>query len=374
MSQNEYVVPYPRTWVEIDLQALRHNLALVRASLGSSSAKVGLVTKADAYGHGLVPVSRFAVAQGVDWLCVATVQEGIALRDAGLRQPIAVISPILAEEADQAVYYGLRVLVESAEMAQALARAAQDQQTSAIVHLEVDTGLARYGCAPVDTPEIACRIAGLDGLTLEGISTHFANSGHDPVETYRQFELYERVVAICESRGLRFAVKHVANSAAAVRYPETRLDLVRVGVSAYGIDAYGLFPEESRPVLTWKARVMSLRSVPAGARVSYAGTWRAERPSRIATLGVGYGDGYPRGLSNVGVVSLAGREAPVVGLVNMDQTLIDVTDLPNVGVGEEAVIAGGEVPCARLAALLQTTSHEITTRIMSRVPRRFIYD
>jgi alanine racemase len=356
--------------VEIDLGALRDNLGLIRRSLGAG-VRVCLVVKADAYGHGLVPVSRFALANGADWIGVATVQEGVALRDAGIDAPIAVISPTLPVEADQAVFYRLRVLVESLEAARALAQAACEQGTEATVHLEIDTGLARFGCGVDEAADLACAIAGLEGVRLEGASTHFANSGHDSQLTHAQHAEFQRAVATIRGRGLALEVLHAANSAAAVRYPETRLDMVRVGVSAYGIDAYGLFPGESRPVLTWKARVTAMREVAAGGRVSYGGTWIASRPTRVATLGVGYGDGYPRALSNRGVVWLGRRECPVIGLVNMDQTMVDVTDAPDVSLGDVAVVAGGPIPCARLAALMETTSHEITTRIMSRVPRRF---
>lgn len=372
MSHNDDVNPYPRTWVEIDLGALSHNLRLVRERIGSEP-RIGLVTKADAYGHGIVPVSRFAVQHGADWVCVATVQEGTALRDAGLQAPVAVVSPILAVEAEQAVFYDLRVHVENVETARALSEAAESQGGVARIHLEVDSGLARFGCRPEDVADMACAISALELVELEGIATHFSNSGHDPESTRAQFVRFQEAVRAAEARGLRFDVKHAANSAAAVRYPETRLDLVRVGVAAYGIDAYDLFPGESKPVLTWLARVTAIRRLPTGSPVSYGGTWRTSRPTTVATLGVGYGDGYPRGLSNRGVVEIRGVEAPVVGLVNMDQTMIDVTDVEGVEIGDRAVLAGGAIPCARLAGLIETTSHEITTRIMSRVPRRFLY-
>lgn len=364
--------PFPRTWVEIDLPALRDNLALVRESVGADT-KIALVAKADAYGHGLVPVSRYALQNGADWVAVATVQEGIALRDAGIEKPIAVISPILPVEAEQAVFYGLRVLVERLETARALSDAAAMQGAEAIVHLEVDSGLARFGCMPGEAADLACALQSLPAVSLEGISTHFSNSGNDPDATGKQLSCFEGALRACLARGLDLKVVHIANSAGAVLYPQARADLVRVGVAAYGIDAYELFPNRSKPVLTWKARVMAMRELPPGSPISYAGTYTTSRSSRIATLGVGYGDGYPRSLSNRGIVSIAGSEAPVVGLVCMDQVLIDVTDLPSVQIGDEAVIAGGDVPVARLAKLIDTTSHEITTRIMSRVPRRYAF-
>lgn len=359
--------------MDIDLPALAHNLGLIRASLGESRAKIALVAKADAYGHGLVPTSRFALQHGADWIAVATVQEGIALRDAGIESPIAVISPILDVEAEQAVFYRLRILIERAEAAEALSRAAQEQGSRAIVHLEIETGLARFGCMPTDAVDLACRVAGLPGVELEGISTHFANSGRDPEFTTIQLERFRAVIDDCRKAGIRFDVVHAANSAGAVRFPESRFDLVRIGLGAYGIEPYGLFEGVGRPVMTWKARVMALRTLDAGESISYGRTFYTQRRTVVATLGVGYGDGYPRSLSNRGVVVLNGLECPVVGLVCMDQVLVDATDLPSVRLGDEAILLGGPVPADRLAALIDTTPHEITTRIMSRVPRRYLF-
>lgn len=371
MRHNSLVNPYPRTWVEIDLPALKHNLGLVREALGNPETRVALVAKADAYGHGLVPVSRFALQNGADWVAVATVQEGIALRDAGVEAPIVVISPILPIEADQAVFYRLRIVVERSVTAQALSVAATEQDVEAYVHLEVDTGLARFGCMPQDATAIACEIGRLPRTRLEGICTHFANSGRDPERTNQQLELFHQAIRACRAQGIEFEMVHAGNSAGAALYPETRHDMVRVGISAYGMDPYDMFGGRAIPVLTWKARVMAMRELPPGSPVSYSGTYLTKRKERIATLGVGYGDGYPRALSNRGVVQIKGREAPVVGMVCMDQVLIDVTDIPSVDLGDEAVLVGENVPAERLAKIIDTTAHALTTQIMSRVPRRY---
>lgn len=368
------MTPYPRTWVEIDLPALRHNLGLVRRALSDSEILIALVAKADAYGHGLVPTTRFALQNGADWAAVATVQEGIALRDAGIEKPIVVISPILPIEADQAVFYRLRVLVERLGTARALSEAAARQKSTALIHVEVDTGLARFGSMPDETVALACEIRALPHVELEGLSTHFANSGRDPAVTEQQLERFHSTLAACQAAGISYKVVHAANSAGAVRYPGSRHHLVRIGIAAYGVDPYDLFEEPAIGVLTWKARVMALRHLPSGSPVSYAGTYVTTRATDVATLGAGYGDGYPRSLSNCGVVAIAGQEAPVIGLVCMDQVLIDVTDVPAVEVGDEAMLIGGTVSAERLARLIDTTAHELTTRIMSRVPRRYIYE
>jgi alanine racemase len=285
------------------------------------------------------------------------------LRDAGIEKPIVVISPILAVEAEQAVFYRLRTLVERLEIAGALSHAAVDQDSTAIIHLEVETGLARFGAMPSEALDLACNIASLPGVKLEGLSTHFANSGRDPETTNLQLERFHRVLADCETAGLHFDVVHAATSAGAVRYPASRHDLVRIGLGAYGIEPYGLFEGVGKPVMTWKARVMALRDLPQGSPVSYSGTFTTSRRTVVATLGVGYGDGYPRALSNKGVVILNGVECPVIGLVCMDQVLVDATDLGSVTLGDEAILLGGQVPADRLSALIDTTPHEITTRI-----------
>jgi len=349
-------------------------LGLVRASLRNERTKIALVAKADAYGHGLVPVSRFALANGADWVAVATVQEGIALRDAGIDAPILVISPILPIEADQAIFYRLSVAVERLETANALSRAAREQKTTARVHLEVDTGLARFGCSPEDAVDIAQSISNLPSTELQGVCSHFSNSGRDEMRTKDQLQIFRNTVDAMYDVGIMPEWIHVANSAGTALHPEAQFDLVRVGISAYGMDPYGLFADRAIPVLTWKARVMAMRTLPKGSPVSYSSTYFTKRKETIATLGVGYGDGYPRQLSNLGRVAFGSVMAPVVGMVCMDQVLVDVTELPEVTLGQEATLIGEQVPAELLAGLIGTTAHALTTQIMSRVPRRFVHE
>ncbi|MBL8086677.1 MAG: alanine racemase [Chthonomonas sp.] len=359
--------PYPRTWIEIDLASLAHNLGLVRERIGHH-AKIALVAKADAYGHGLVPIARFAVRNGADWIAVATVQEGIALRDAGMSCPIIVLSPILNVEADQAVFYDLITMVEHLDLARALGQAAVTQSKTAVVHIPVDTGVNRFGCTVAEAAKLLGELRAIDGIRVEGIGTHFADSGQNPDRTRAQMGEFAALLATIDQSEL---LVHVANSAGATLYDDLRFDLVRIGIAAYGVDPYGMFGGRARPVLSWRARVMSMRERPAGTSVSYSGTHVLTRESRIATLGVGYGDGYPRSLSNRGFVMFGERRAPVVGLVCMDQILVDVTDLPEVGLGAEADLIGSEASVETLSQLANTNVHEIVTRIMSRVPRRY---
>ncbi len=326
--------PYPRTWIDIDLTGLDKNLSLVREVI-PAGCKVALVAKADAYGHGLIPVSRYVSAGAADWICVATVQEGLTLRDAGILLPILVISPILPVEAEQAVFYDLRVTVERLETAQALSSAATRQQKPAIVHVEVDTGLSRFGCALAQTASLLKELHNLPNLEVEGLCQHFVDSGHNPVRTARQEEEFLELVADLNAQQICPDWVHTSNSAGAFHVHDDS-KMVRIGILAYGIDPYGLTGGRSIPILTWKARVTAIREVPAGATVSYSVTYQCQRPTTIATLGVGYGDGYPRSLSSKGVVKIHGQEVPVIGLVCMDQMLIDVTDAPPVDLGDEA--------------------------------------
>ena len=364
--------PYPRTWVEIDLGTLGRNIAALRARIGPEP-KFALVCKADAYGHGLVPTGRWAVHHGVDVLAVATVAEGIALREAGVESRVMVMSPTLAVESDQAVFYGLEVFCESLESAQALSEAAQRQGRLANLHLKVDTGLHRFGSDPTQAAALAHKISQLPATHLQGIASHFVDSGHDEAITNQQVTAFHQLVERMQEHGFTPEERQLANSAGAIRYPQARGNLVRIGIFAYGLDPYHLMPGELTPVLTWKARVTSIRDVECGQGLSYAWTFRTSRPSQIATLGVGYGDGYPRSLSNTGAVWVRGAQAPVVGLVMMDQTLIDVTDVPGVEIGDEVELVGRNISAVWLAQQSQTNTHEIITRIMLRVNRRYLY-
>lgn len=359
-----FVNPYPRTWVEIELTAMADNLALIRERIGPQPI-LALVAKADAYGHGLIPVARFALQNGAQWICVATVQEGIALRDAGISQPILVLSPVLEVEVEQAVFYDLRLMVERREIAEIAAQAAAPRGREAIVHLKVDTGLSRFGCTPDEASELISELTEMPHVKLEGIAAHFADSGQDPERTQAQIAEFDRIAA---REGL---LQHLSNSAGAMFHRNAVRDLVRVGIAAFGIDPYQMLGGQLKPILSWKARVMSLRTRPEGTLVSYSGTYRCGRPTRIATLGVGYGDGYPRALSNGGFVMIHGRRALILGLVCMDQMMVDVTDIPGVQLGDQAELIGPDATVVELSKIARSNVHEIVTRIMSRVPRRY---
>ncbi len=369
------MVTYPRTWIEIQLPALVHNLGVINEQL-SGSTLLALVVKADGYGHGLVPISRCAVQNGVDWICVATVPEGITLRDSGIQEPILVLSPILEIEAAQAVFYGLRVCVERLETARALSNAAVSQGKIAIVHLEIDTGLLRFGCESEFAVETAISISSLPSLELEALCQHFIDSGSNFDRTKSQLHKFSEVTALVEESLGRKLMRHASNSAGAFKFHDAHFDMVRVGIAAYGIDPYMMVELPLIPVMNWYCRITAIRDAKAGDTVGYSETFVLNQDARIATIGVGYGDGYPRSLSSEGHVSLRGCLAPIVGLVCMDQAMIDVTKIPEVEIGDIVTLIGlGEscpVSVEDLARDAKTNCHEITTRIMARVPRRII--
>ncbi|MEX2243346.1 MAG: alanine racemase [Fimbriimonadaceae bacterium] len=361
--------PYPRTWAEIDLPALGRNLARVRGLVGQG-VKVAIVVKADAYGHGLIPVSRYAVRNGADWVAVATVQEGIALRDAGVDVPVLVMSPMLEIEAEQAVFYALDVVVERLASAEALGAVATATGKRARVHLKVDTGLSRFGVTPDEAPNIAMQIKGIPGVELVGMSQHFSNSYADERATEEQARRFERAVQLCAQQGVTFENLHMANSAATWKRADTHRNMVRVGLLAYGFGGSSKFVG-CEPILSWKARITAMRTVPAGTGLSYNSSFVTERESRIATVGVGYGDGYPRSASNRASVTLLGQTARVVGTVCMDQLLIDVTDFSEAHLGDVVTLIGGLTTADDLGDAAGTIAHEVLCRLMSRVPRRY---
>jgi len=366
------VQSFPRTWAEISFDALRWNLRQIRSKLPPRTL-LALVVKADAYGHGLIPISRAALSFGADWIAVATVQEGIALREAGIEAPILVLAPALPMEAQQVVFYDLSSLIESLRTAEAISRAASQQGRIAKIHLKIDTGMARFGVQPEEASKFAEVIVGLPNVRLEGIASHFANAAFSKDYTRWQHERFQRALCEIRERNIYPEIIHIGNSAALVNFPEAlNYNMVRIGILAYGITHVGNPGFEIRPVLRWKARIMAMREVNAGSYIGYNCTYRTSERARIATLGVGYGDGYHRGLSNKGFVMLHGKPCPIRGLVCMDQIMVETTHVPEADIGDEAILLGPELSAVELAKIVGTTPHEIPTRIMSRVPRYYI--
>lgn len=369
MLQGQY---YGRTWVEVDLRAIRHNLREIRKVL-QPGVRIMAVVKANGYGHGAVQVARVALEEGVSFLGVATLEEALALREAGLRCPVLVLGAVPTEAASLVIKYGIAVAVFSLSQAEILAREAWLQHKEVPIHVKVDTGMGRIGLRRDDELLTFCRKIREWPLVLEGIFTHFACADEiDKFKTAKQLEVFLRFIRKLEEEGITVPIKHAANSAAALEFPPSHLDMVRVGIALYGYHprpgAMGIALE---PALTWKARITQVKRVSPGTPISYGWTYRSAGEEIIATVPVGYADGYRRTLSNRGWVLVGGKRAPVVGRVCMDQFMIRLER--EVPPGTEVTLLGKQgdeaITADDLAGWLDTISYEVLTSIGSRVPR-----
>jgi len=364
-------------WVEVDLAAIAHNLRALKQHLGEG-VRILAVVKADGYGHGAVPVSDVALASGAELLGVACVEEAMELRAAGVDAPILILSAVLPEVIDAALSEDISLTVGDVAFARVLAAKAQARGLTARAHVKVDTGMSRLG-VPVDgAVQAIVQIASLEGIRLEGLCTHFPSADNDPDFTLEQARTFARIANELEQRGIRPSWVHAANSAAAITLAESRFNLVRIGLAMYGLhgSAGAPWPVDLRPALSLKARVTAVRPLAAGATVSYGRTYRADRPTTLATVPIGYADGYSRALSNRWQMLVRGRRCPIVGRVCMDATMIDVGTISDVGVGEEVVIYGQQnddrIAVEEVAALLDTIPYEVVCAIGKRVPRRYL--
>src|SRR5579872_4725327 len=363
-----------RAWVEVDFAAIELNACGLTDHLRPDRLLMAVV-KADAYGHGLTPTAKAALRGGARWLGVATTAEGEALRSAGIAAPVALLCAPPPADAARILAAGLTAVVGDDCLVDALAAARGPGE--ARVHLDVDTGMGRSGIAPERAVALWRRCAGI-GLTVDGLCTHFADAdGPDPALTERQWALFEAARSVQEAAGARFSWIHAGNSAATLRYPSRGCNLARPGLLLYGLrPPIGAMPGPEplvRPALSLRARVAAVRALQAGSTISYGATCRLARPSRVATVLVGYGDGYPLRLSSRGAVLIRGRRAPILGRVCMDQLVADVTGIPGAAPGDIATCIGTDGPesitAEEIAAMIDTTEHEITACLTARLPR-----
>jgi alanine racemase len=366
-----------RVVAEIDLGAIRNNVSEICGFVGPRVAVMPVV-KADAYGHGALEVARVALESGADWLGVATVEEGVALRKVLPSVNIAVFAPINYDDAETVVLNRLTTFLSDMEGAQALSRAGQKLRGGARVHLEVDTGMGRSGALPDMAIRITKQVARMPSILICGLTTHFPSAEDGPDFTMMQLSQFLKTAEAVKETDTQLQHIHCANSAALLRYPGARMNMVRPGLLIYGI--VPTVPESTllpalRPALTLKTHVALVRALPEGHTISYGRTHILRRPSLVATLPVGYGDGYPRALGNFGEVLINGQRAPIIGRICMDVTMVDVTEIPNVEQGTEVVLIGAQgedrITVEELARSIQTTEHDITTRLTARVPRIF---
>jgi len=359
--------PFSRpTWAEIDLSALRHNVRLL-ANL-AHPARLLTVIKANAYGHGVnIVTPALDAMEEVAMLGVASVDEGYALRELGVAKPILLLSAMLPEEARSAVRANLTPTIWTRELGLALQQAAELERTRADFHFKLDTGMGRLGALAEDSLAALTALRTFDRLDLRGVYTHLSCADEDPDELSAcQIERFREFLegANCSSETLR----HAANSATLIRYPDARFDMVRPGIALYGVNPWPLVALDLRPVMTWKARVTALKTVPRGTTVSYGATWRAPKTTKLAVISCGYADGFRRSLSERAHVVINGVACPVVGRVTMDQIIVD-TRAASVHLGDEATLFGRDLPVEEMATWADTISYEVLCGVSSRVPR-----
>jgi len=361
-------------WAEIDLGAIAKNIGGFRALVGDRT-RLCAVVKADGYGHGATQVARAALDAGADWLAVALVSEAAELRRAGFLGPVLVLGCPPPELAREAALLGLRVTVVSAAHARAFSDAGAALGRRVKAHLKIDTGMGRIGTRFGEAPGEAAAIARLPGIELEGAYTHFAGADAADLSYARlQLERFMAAVEAIEARGLRLELRHAANSAATLVLPEARLDLVRPGIAIYGLapSPETALPFPLSPAMRLLARVAAVKELGPGESVSYGMTWRTPGKCDIATLPLGYADGYSRLLSGRGWVGLKGGKAPIVGRVCMDMCMADTTGL-GAGQGDVAEIYGGSGPgLDEVAALMGTINYEVACAVGKRVPRLYV--
>jgi len=371
---------YRPTWVEVSLSAFRSNMRAFREALPDSMAVMAVV-KADAYGHGAVQMAKTAVEEGADYLGVAFMDEALELRRAGIEAPILILGYTPPEAIPLAARYNITVNVYSFEVLDALRKLSAQNRVK--IHIKVDTGMGRLGLhREEEAISFIEESLSLPGVEVEGLFTHFANADDaDKTYTQMQYDRFDRIVSHFANRGVRFKYLHTGNTAAGIDTPELSYNMIRLGIGLYG-----LYPSqqvrqeriELSPVMSWKTRVVMLKTMPEGAGVSYGTIYRTREGERIATLPVGYADGYSRRLTGAASAIVRGCKVPVVGTICMDQCMLSVTEVPDVSLGDEVVLLGrqGEevITADELAAKLGTINYEITCMISHRVPRVYLED
>lgn len=359
-------------WAEIDLDALEGNLRAIKSHI-QAGTRLCAVVKANAYGHGAVAVARKAIEVGADYLAVATLDEGLELRHAGIMTPILILGLVPPAAAGEIVENGFTQAVCDLEMAQALSSAAVSQGRSAKVHFKVDTGMGRIGVRPEDAGVIAELIQRLPGIEIEGVFSHFAEADvKDKSYVRQQLEAFRHAVRNMRDQGVDPAIRHIAESAAILEIPDAHFDMVRAGIIEYGLwpSDEVTHPIDLKQVMRLCARIAFIKNVHKGESIGYGRQFVAARESRIATLPIGYADGYIRAYGRQGAVELRGKRAPIAGRVCMDQVMIDVTDIPEAKTGDEVTLFGSStLTTDEAAGWLNTINYEVTCMVSARVPR-----
>lgn len=374
---------HSRVYAEIDLDAIAENFEAMRKNIREETKMIAVI-KTDGYGHGALPIAEMMEKKAYIWgFATATVEEAVSLRKGGIRKPILILGYTFEEDYDTLVQMEIRPVVFKTDMAKQLSRAAWSQGKKLPVHIGLDTGMSRIGFSDTDeSVKKIQEIAKLPGLLIEGMFTHFAKADEtDKTSAKQQFSRYMAFAEKLEERGISIPFKHVSNSAALMEMPWMNLDLVRAGISMYGIYPSDEVARDSvflKPAMSLHSHIVYVKEIEAGTSVSYGGTFTAKRRMRIATIPVGYGDGYPRLLSNKGEVLICGKRARILGRVCMDQFMADVTDIPEAEELDEVVLLGkqGEdcITVEELGAISGRFPYEFVCNIGKRVPRVYKAD
>jgi len=382
------------TWVEVDLDRFAANLRALRAALASRAPEMApsgdggeprattnilLVVKADAYGHGAVEMAEAGAREGVACLGVATLHEGIQLRNADCRLPIVVLSPLLPAEVDEAVRHQLDPTVCDLSFARAVSTAATRARVPVRCHVEIDTGMGRIGVREESAEAFLAELASLPGIRLASVYTHFPDADGEDLEFSRdQVRRFRALIERLTARGMRPPRLHASNSAGTLNLPEARFDWVRLGLVAYGHRPPRSDSVKVEPVMSFKSRLVQVRDLPAGATISYGRTFVTSRPTRSGVVAVGYGHGYSWLLSNRGEMLVHGARVPIIGRVTMDLTMVDLTEVPEAVPGDEVTLFGSQgdatLSLEEVAQQSETIPYEIMCTIGKRVTRIYLRD
>lgn len=365
---------YRPTWSEIDLGAIGYNYRQVRRAVGKG-VNIMAVVKANAYGHGIVEVASVLEKIGVNYLGVATTDEAVRLREYDIKTPILVLGSVLPEEVRVLIEKNVTLTLASPELLQTIKKETFSLGTKARVHIKIDTGMGRIGIWHEEALNFIKNLAQEKSIVIEGIYTHFSSAGRDDFFTNYQIDAFEKLLHQLEGFDVKLPLRHAANSIATVDFDRSHLNLVRPGLIIYGMYPKHTFPKliKLRPAMSLKTKIVYIKDTPPGRSISYGRTYVTQKHTKIATLPIGYADGYARNLSNRAEVLVHGRRALVVGKVTMDQTMVDVGHIKNVKVGDEVVLVGRqgreEIRMEKIARLAGTIAYEFACGISNRVPR-----
>lgn len=374
---------YSRVYARVDLDAIASNMERMKRNL-SENTKIMAVIKADGYGHGAVQIAQ--MLENIDYIwgyAVATLDEAVVLKTEGMKKPVLVLGCVFPDQYMEMLKYDIRMNVYTEEMAEAISQMAAREGRTAYMHIKLDTGMARLGFdTGMESVESIHRISEMENVCMEGIFTHFAKADEtDKTFTQKQIHDFVWMTQKLKEKGVEFQYEHCANSAAIIDVPDANFDLVRAGISTFG-----LYPSEEvnkenvrlKPAMALKSHVAYVKEIEAGTPISYGGTFVSDKPMRIATIPVGYADGYPRNLSNLGYVLIRGKKAPIVGRVCMDQFMVDVTDIDGVSFGDNVTLIGRDgneaITVEDLSELSGRFNYEFICDLGKRIPRVFVRD